>query len=509
MTILVLEHPRIPSKHHFNDIANTPLWSCLMGGYAAAALEKTGQKVHYVDGASSHWDFERTAREIFRRQPDLICINTVYFWEHTSKFFDWLKTIRNKGFSGHINLFGFFPTLAYHVILKSNPVVDSVAVGECEGTLLNLAERLFNGLDWHDIPGLAFLTASGVGMAVPGKPATDPDGFPYPKRHLKPGETVSILASRGCYNHCSFCPVPTFYNNGPLWRGRSPKKIVQELMVLMDHGVRDFYFVDPNFIGPGKKGKERILDLCRLMAPLNITFGMETRPNDLDTEILENLVSAGLESLLLGIESGSAAILNSLNKSASENVSERAIHLCRQAGIEPEIGFLMFVPDSTLGDLAHNLTFLQRNLLLDRLDRTVNLICHNQIVFMGTSGYRYFQAQNRLTPTGPLGFEGKVTYGDSGVKWVKDVMIPVCLSVLRDMSRPGSPTDWRCVSQDTLMDRRVNDYLVYTFERLLAIAGQGSQPPRAVNLIQEIEAGLIHIYSGSSIGPIPKRGGLA
>jgi hypothetical protein len=32
MKITVLEHPRLPSDAHFNDIANTPLWSCLMGG---------------------------------------------------------------------------------------------------------------------------------------------------------------------------------------------------------------------------------------------------------------------------------------------------------------------------------------------------------------------------------------------------------------------------------------------------------------------------------------------
>ena len=42
MKIIVLEHPRIGSKKRFNDIANTPLWSCLMGGYAAASLEQDG-----------------------------------------------------------------------------------------------------------------------------------------------------------------------------------------------------------------------------------------------------------------------------------------------------------------------------------------------------------------------------------------------------------------------------------------------------------------------------------
>ncbi|MCG6877803.1 MAG: B12-binding domain-containing radical SAM protein [Deltaproteobacteria bacterium] len=497
MRILILEHPRIKSEKHFNDIANTPLWSCLMGGYVAAGLEKTGQEVHYVDAASHEWDFERTTEEVFRRRPHLICINAVYFWEHTPGFFDWLASIRTGGYKAHINLFGFFPTLAYNAILASNPAVDSVSVGECEETLIALAEHLAKGLNWHDIPGLAFRTPTGIGLPGFRKPASDPDKFSFPRRHLKPGETVSILASRGCYNHCSFCPVPVFYNNGPLWRGRSPENIVQELTLLMDQGIRDFYFVDPNFIGPGRKGKERTMDLCRQLAPLSITFGMETRSSDLDAQILEALVSAGLQSLLLGVESGSAGILNNLNKGASQNISERAIGLCRSAGIEPEIGFLMFVPDSILADLEHNLAFLRRNLLLDRLDRTANLLCHYQIVFMGTSGYRCFQDQDRLTQLGPLGFEGDIAYGDPRVKWVSEVMIPVCHSVLRDMSQPGSPTDWRCGSANSGTDKRVNDFLVDTFERLLATAGQGSPLPRAEPLVENIEADLTGIYYGS------------
>ncbi|HKI49820.1 MAG TPA: radical SAM protein [Desulfobacteria bacterium] len=497
MRILILEHPRIKSQKHFNDIANTPLWSCLMGGYTAEGLEKTGREVHYADAASREWDFERTTEEVFHFRPHMICINAVYFWEHTPEFFDWLASIKDNGLTAHINLFGFFPTLAHGAILASNPAVDSVSVGECEETLPALAERLEKGLDWHDIRGLAFRTPTGVHVTDFRKPASDPDKFSFPRRDLKPGETVSILASRGCYNHCSFCPVPVFYNNGPLWRGRSPENIVQEVTLLMDQGIRDFYFVDPNFIGPGRKGKARTMDLCRRLAPLSITFGMETRPCDLDAEILETLVSAGLRSLLLGVESGSAGILNNLNKGASQNISEQAIGLCRSAGIEPEIGFLMFVPDSTLTDLAHNLAFLRRNLLLDKLDRTVNLLCHYQIVFMGTSGYRHFQDQNRLAPAGPLGFEGDVSYGDHRVKWVSEVMIPVCHCVLRDMSQPGSPTDWRCGSADNGTDKRVNDFLVDTFERLLAMAGQISPLPQAKSLVKDIETELAGIYWGS------------
>ncbi len=489
MIALVLEHPRVRSEKRFNDIANTPLWSCLMGGYAAACLEQAGHDVHFVDTTKNDWGFDRTQSYIMRVSPALLCINAVYFWEHTPKLFDFISGLRSVGFEGHVNLFGFFPTLAYHAILREAPSVDSITVGECEHTLTDLAERLSNGKDWKDVPGLAYRTSRGIGMASPRIPERNPDGFPFPFRDPGSDTTASILASRGCYNHCSFCPIPVFYHDGALWRARSPGNVVEEMTRLIDQGFRDFYFVDPNFIGPGSRGKSRILDMAALIRPLGITFGMETRSNDLDKEVLEHLASAGLQSLLLGIESASPSVLGNLRKSSSGHAGERAINLCRSVGIEPEVGFLMFVPDSTVDDLEQNLEFLQRNNLLDRLDRTANLLCHCQIVLMGTSGYRLFKEQGRLIESGLFGFEGDVSYRDARVKWMSELVVHACLYVLQDMSRTESPIYWR-TPRSSSVSTRVNDYLVDLFRRLLTTARQATRLPPTDSLKTDLECEL-------------------
>ena len=40
-------------------------------------------------------------------------------------------------------------------------------------------------------------------------PIESPDRLAFPLRpSLELEQTVSVLASRGCYNHCSFCLVP-------------------------------------------------------------------------------------------------------------------------------------------------------------------------------------------------------------------------------------------------------------------------------------------------------------
>jgi anaerobic magnesium-protoporphyrin IX monomethyl ester cyclase len=462
MRIAVVEHPRIASETRFNDIANTPLWSCLMGRYAASNLIIKGHNVSFIDAV--FWTFNKLGDHLESLDPELILINAVYFWEHTPQFFSWLKNLRLSGLQGHICLMGFFPTLAYESILETFPEVDSIIIGECEITAIELAEALSQSRHLNNIAGLALRGSNKVAQ-IKREPTRDLDELAFP---LWPrlDTTISILASRGCYNHCSFCPVPVFYNEGALWRGRTPQNVFDEILLLHERGGREFYFVDPNFIGPGIKGKNRTIELMNLLHPLDITFGMETRPNDLDNELLEVMLKSGLQSLLLGIESGSSDVLTVLNKSAVNSSSERAIALCRAFGLEPEIGFLMFVPDSTVEDIKWNLEFLYNQNLLDRLDRTANLLCHHQIILKGTADYQRFHREKRIKDSGFLGFEAVVTYKDSRVYWMSTVIAKACLHILKDMSRPDSIIYWK-KAQDYRAFGALNKMLLEIFEEVL------------------------------------------
>ena len=457
MKVMVLEHPRLPSEKRFNDIANTPLWSCLMGGYAASALSYAGFSTLFVNDAVPGASFVKTLEKVGEYSPDLLCINAVYFWEKTEKLFEFLSEIKANDFCRHINLFGFFPTLVSRQILSSIDAVDSVAVGEFEDTLVELAQALESGQDTDNISGLAMGTDVLDETPPCRSPRKDLDGLRFPERSILEG-TVSVLASRGCYNHCSFCPVPSFYNQSSLWRGRSPENIALEMKALIDQGVTSFYFCDPNFIGPGKKGKARTLRLMELIKPMNIRFGMETRPQDIDDETLAAMVEAGFESLLMGVESGSDQVLNRIGKSSGPQQASRAIALCRKHGIDPEIGFLMFTPDSKLSDLHQNMAFLMENNLLDRLDRTANLLSHSQIVLAGTSGYQMLEQKSLLKKSGIFGFEAQVTFSNPAVEWVANLVTFACHTVLRKMSDKNSPIYWE--KDENLFHEAVNQYLV-------------------------------------------------
>lgn len=501
MHICILEHPRIPSRQRFNDIANTPLWSCLMAGYAAAALTADEHRITFMDAVSDGLDFESTRRRITALAPDMLAIHAVYFWEHTRCLLESIALVKDQCPSMHITLFGFFPSLAYEQILSLCPAVDSVCVGECEHTLTELAASLDRNLDWRRVPGLAFAKDGQISFPASRPPDPEPDRFAFPFRvatgSVNREDTAAVLASRGCYNHCSFCPIPVFYNRSALWRGRSPENVLSEIEALMGRGYRRFYFVDPNFVGPATPGRRRTLDLMNGLKPMKIRFGMETRPNDLDEQLLEAMAGAGLESLLLGIESGSPPVLGALSKHASTEASGRAIALCRQAGIEPEVGFLMHTPDGTVADLLRNLDFLAKSGLLDRLDRTANLLCHRQIVFRGTRGFDRYSEQGRILASDPLGFEARILWKDPRAEWVADVIVPVCLAVLRRTGDPGSQLYWQTARANQSACFQVNQFLVKAFEDLLEQAVQAATLPEVESTrrqaLERVLAGLGHL----------------
>lgn len=138
MRITLLEHPREPSSTHYNDIANTPLWACLMTGYAGASLVQAGFEVDLVDAL--RWTFPETLQYLNDHPSDLFAVHAVYFWEGTERLFHLLAKLRQHHCETPICLYGFFPTLTWKDILDQYPLIDYVIVGEPEETLVDLLE---------------------------------------------------------------------------------------------------------------------------------------------------------------------------------------------------------------------------------------------------------------------------------------------------------------------------------------------------------------------------------
>ncbi|MDK2985807.1 MAG: 5-methoxy-6-methylbenzimidazole methyltransferase [Clostridia bacterium] len=425
MKILLLEHPRSISAERCNDIANAPLSACLLSGYAAGMLKSQGYEVEIVEGYLEKLSYKEILERVRTVKPDVLGVHMVYHWKSDSKLYDFLENIKNEGIAPYITAYGFYPTFAYQGILQECPVIDSVILGEPELTFAELAEALSCHASPEDVRGLAYRDEQAKIVYSRRELVEDLDSLPFPVRtdvSFSIGE-VNILGSRGCYGACTFCYINPFYGRGSKWRARSPENIVAEIdEIISERNMRYFYFTDPNFFGPGGRGQERALRLASLLKSRNIRFGIEARVNDIHDQTIAALVEAGLRHILIGLESGKDESLKRLNKMTTVAQNESALKILRKNGIEPNIGFIMFEPDSTLEDIRINFEFLKRNHLLKNLETTVNVLYHHQIILQGTKAYKMLQEEGRLEISPYSTYEASTAYANLQVATLAWIM---------------------------------------------------------------------------------------
>ncbi|MTI85457.1 MAG: B12-binding domain-containing radical SAM protein [Firmicutes bacterium] len=425
MKILLLEHPRNIAPHRCNDIANTPLSSSLLTGYAAGMLAGEGHDVEIVEGYLEGLSYAEMESRIAAAKPDLLGVHIIYHWQTDHRLYAFLEQAKQGGLCSYITAYGYYPTFAREEILRDCPALDSVIVGEPEETFAVLAGALSHPAHSGDIPGLARRDEAGNIICSRRKPVQDLDTLPFPVRTgamLRLPE-VNIQGSRGCYGGCTFCYVNPFNGQQSHWRGRSPENIIAEIdHIIGKWGRRDFYFTDPNFFGPGQRGQERALRLASLLKSRNVLFGLEARVNDIHDKTVGPLVEAGLRHLLIGLESGRDQSLQRMNKMTTVAQNERALAILRKHGIEPNIGFIMFEPDSTLADIRVNLEFLRRNDLLKDLFITANVLYHHQIILKGTPVFRNLQREGRLELSSSSAYEGVTAFVHREVAVLADIM---------------------------------------------------------------------------------------
>ncbi len=479
MKVLLLEHPRLPSSDHVNDVANAPLSACLMTGYVAACLRRAGLEAEVLEAHLEGITFKETSERVLGKNWDILGVHLVYFWEKTDHAFQLLQKISQKAGSRPIVLYGFYPTFAYREILTHYPFIAAVVVGEPEGTFLGFCKatkKRGSTLSAGTIAGIACRNGPGIVKGPPRQLVGNLDTLPFPVHSdlflEKVG--VNILASRGCYGRCSFCYINPFYGEGSKWRGRSPENVVKEGVSLLSRSkYLYFYFVDGNFFGPGDAGQRRAKEIARLLCErADATFGMECRVNDIQQPSLSFLAKAGLKDVFLGVEGASARSLRRMHKGISMAQTDRALTLLRDYGIEPTVGFIMFEPQACLQDIRANFSYLASRRLLTKLENTANLLYHPHIALMGTDSYWRLKRSGRLFFKAPIPYEGSFSHKDERVGFLYDVISPVSRYALKAMPpTPSSLLPGRRASSHDEPDPgtrdEINDCLVEFFEQTL------------------------------------------
>src|ERR1041385_2301088 len=112
-------------------------------------------------------------------------------------------------------------------------------------------------------------------------------------RYLVPN---SIVVSRGCPHHCTFCYKDAFFEGG---RGFYTQAVEDALAEIARLPARHLYFLDEHLLGKPRFAR----DLFRGMRGMNRVFqGAATVDSILRDDLIEEAAAAGLRSLFVGFE---------------------------------------------------------------------------------------------------------------------------------------------------------------------------------------------------------------
>lgn len=192
---------------------------------------------------------------------------------------------------------------------------------------------------------------------VQGQGVDDLDVLPFPARHLidwskyKRGiywgkkllaPAVSMITSRGCPFRCCYCGSNVIF--GRRNRARGISNVVAEIQQVIDTlGFHGFNFHDDEFT----LNRGRTITLSKEFAKLGIVWRCLTRADLVDANLLKEMEKGGCKEIILGVESGSQAVLDRMCKGTTVKQNLKAMKMIKKAGIQLKAGIMVGSPSET------------------------------------------------------------------------------------------------------------------------------------------------------------------
>jgi radical SAM superfamily enzyme YgiQ (UPF0313 family) len=276
---------------------------------------------------------------------------------------------------------------------------EAVVLGEGESVISELLACLTEGREPTQVRGLVFRNRAGDLVKTQGWSQTSAlDDLPIVDRNLYnlPRYTHhSMLASRGCPHHCTFCCnyTGTIRNDGVAIRFH--ERVIDEMQHLRDvFGAREIFFADDIFL----LRKHDIHQFCRSATARNLDLRWigQMRADRVDLAIAVAMRQAGCQRIYFGVESGSDAILQRAHKGMTKDQIRRGVRAAIESGLRAKTGWIYGLP----GSLAEQYESIEFMLEL----RPHEISIHQLIPFPGTVYYRE-PSRFGIRIANPKGFE--------------------------------------------------------------------------------------------------------
>jgi len=344
----------IAPPYPLEEAPSPPLGIC----YVAAACEAAGAEVMIIDYIVSRYTPEKLWRQLDEFQPDVVGATSV-----TISFpaaVEILQAVKQHCPSVVTVMGGPHVSFDARNTLTLFPEIDAIIIGEGENTLMQWLPAVKDRSAWHDIQGLAFFEDEQFIFTGAGEFIANLDALPLPSRHLLPlskykalGFPISIITSRGCPNKCIFCLGRKMV--GFKVRYRDPKRVVDEIEMIIDSGFERINIADDLFTA----NKKRVKVLCEEILNRKIQFGWSAfaRVDTVDEETLSIMKKAGCDAVSFGIESGNPEMLKRVKKRITLDQARQAVAACKKVGMIAHASFMVGLPGESQQTMQDSFDF--------------------------------------------------------------------------------------------------------------------------------------------------------
>ena len=357
-------------------------------GYIAAILRKNNHIVEVLDSALEGWENETELTKhnavsiglsdscigdkVRAFSPDIVGISVLFsnLLPHTLKIASLLKKINPniKVVVGGNHVTNASRIGEYSFIESEN--VDFAISGECDYTFLQFVE---------DVPvktifGMMFMEKNKL-FVNKQKSYVDIKTLPHPswdlfnmEKYFKVGRfhsshslskrVMSVMASRGCPEKCTFCSTPETWGSKVRWR--DPYDIYSE----MKKGKEEFNFGEIQFQDDTlTANKKHLLKLCSYLEKIGLPWctpnGIKVNYHTKDHSLMfKRMKESGCYQVTLACESGSQDILdNVINKNLRLEQIKPAIKAAKEAGLIVHTFWIVGFPGEKFKQMEETVRF--------------------------------------------------------------------------------------------------------------------------------------------------------
>lgn len=173
---------------------------------------------------------------------------------------------------------------------------------------------------------------------------------------------ASLESTRGCEFRCRFCYINYEKNTKSKWEERSRESILSDINTYYQLGIKNFVFMDSEFIGISTN---RHKEISRLSDDIiskfpNIKFMVYSRADTLSkSNTLEKLKKAGLSNVFIGVESFFQKDLSMMKKGIQSRDLINCIKNLMDNNVYMTLSFITFNRYTTLESLKFNIDVLK------------------------------------------------------------------------------------------------------------------------------------------------------